>query len=182
MATEYYQAQRRAGEAYERFVLSCLVALGHDVTRHDTAAAQFAHGDLRVDGRDVEIKYDARLAETGNLYIEVAEKTDPQGVTWFPSGIARDTSARWYGIGDRRDWFLFRTRTLRETWAAERILTIDRGTSRGFLLSRARAAELAVKIWRWPATPLELSDVETALRAIGTKCFGITYTTEGDIE
>jgi hypothetical protein len=146
---DYYAQQRARGEAFEGYIAGRLVAEGHVVTRHAGRLAQIGRGDLCVDGVDLEVKLDERLAETGNLYIETAEKRARDHARWIPSGVRSVSSARWYGIGNYRDWFVFERVDLFLEASRHAGLTITRGTSQGFLLSPGRRAELLYRERHW---------------------------------
>lgn len=147
--SDYYTVQRALGEAYERYIVARLHREGIPIVRHETQAAQFAHGDVRIGADHVEIKLDQQFAVTTNLYIETAEKRRREQATWTPSGIFSRSTARWYGIGDYRDWFLFEREHLRQNARAERLLTIARGTSQGYLMRSSERLTLAVRVRHW---------------------------------
>ena len=48
----------------------------------------------------VEIKFDGNFRKTGNLYIEIAEKSDPSNPNYTASGILRDDNTWLWVIGD----------------------------------------------------------------------------------
>ena len=102
----------------------------------------------------IEIKRDMRLRETGNLYIEYAEKHDPRSSQWVPSGILKNDNSRFFLLGDfgqfyvlRRDDLLSLYRDLeagRPVPPGVRWANAGRNTSRGFVIPRALAAEKQV--------------------------------------
>ena len=59
------------------------------------------------------MKYDSRFRETGNLYIEVAEKSDAVLPNYTASGIMRDDNSWLYLIGDYEEAFIFAKNLLR---------------------------------------------------------------------
>jgi len=133
--TDYYAEQLALAEAFDDYLVRRLVAEGHPAHRHLGRAAQLAHGDLSICGVDVEVKFDQLFHTTGNLFIEIAEKREASRVQWTSSGIFSGSAAPWYGIGDYRDWFvLSRAWLKRLVPAPSGVITIGRGTSRGFLL------------------------------------------------
>lgn len=151
MTPTYYQQQRTRGEAYEAYLVGRLTASGVLVRRLATREDQLARGDLAYGRESIEVKFDTQLATTGNLFIEVAEKARAEQPDWRPSGIDSPSTAEWYGIGNERRFLLFLRRDLRafRTAAAPTILTIHRGTSRGFLLPVEQAIALVRQEWRW---------------------------------
>jgi hypothetical protein len=146
---DYYTQQLAIGQAYERYILEQLRAEGRVVESHATAALQLARGDLSVAGQDLEVKFDRLFASTGNLYIETAEKRDASRDYWTPSGVCASSAAIWYGIGDYRDFFLFKRVTLRDVARTARPIEIAMKTSRGFLLEAGRRAAFCVRERHW---------------------------------
>lgn len=146
---DYYATQRREGEAFERYLAVRLRAAGRHVARHADQASQYAHGDLRVDGIDLEIKFDTLAATTGNLYLEVAEKRDASRQHWTPSGVCSDSSAADYGVGDYRDWWLFERSVVKRLALSRPPITIARGTSQGVLLPITDAWRYSPRVFHW---------------------------------
>ena len=87
----------------------------------------------------IEIKYDMKFAETGNLYFEVAERTNPL-FNFSPSGIKRKDNAWLYLIGNYERAFLFSKRQLisihenMESYGYMGIAEKETATSKGFIL------------------------------------------------
>jgi len=95
---QYRQAQIADGELYQDFIVDVLFEhLGLAVVQYTSKAYQYAVGESRT---GVEIKHDKRYADTGNLYIETAEKAMPRPGPYVPSGIWRTDNAWLYVIGD----------------------------------------------------------------------------------
>lgn len=61
----------------------------------------------------MEIKRDGLYRQTGNLYIEVAEKARPREGDYVPSGIMRSDNSWLYGIGDELQFWIFPISLLR---------------------------------------------------------------------
>lgn len=161
--SDHYDSQRAQGDAYEAYMTARLRAEGLTVSRWATKADQLAHGDLCVNGDNVEIKYDTIFIRSGNLFVEVAEKRDRDRATWTPSGIDASSDARYYGIGDYVRFFLFDRAALRNFREAAQppVITINRETSRGFLLSAENRILLGPTLWRWRSgkAGVQLEDV-----------------------
>ena len=156
--SDYYADQLAAGDAYERYVLEQLNREGIQVARLGTQADQFALGDALIAGQPVEIKFDNRFAETGRLFIEIAEKRRAEQRDWHPSGIFAQSSAKWYGVGDYDWWFVFRRSALRAVAVTQRVITIGRQTSRGFLMAADLRKRLCVLERLWPR-PVTAADI-----------------------
>jgi hypothetical protein len=148
----YYDRMQALAWAYEGYIARRLRGRGHVVTQHVGQGAQLAHGDLRVDGIDYELKLDQIYARTGNLYIEVAEKRDYRRASWTPSGICSGSSATWYGVGNYRDWFLFQLHELAaaEDYRRPRLeIRHFESAGKGWLLTPALRRGLNVVEYHW---------------------------------
>jgi hypothetical protein len=154
-----FEAKLSEGQAYEGYISAQLVAEGHTVTPHVGKGPQLTHGDLRVNGVDLEVKFDKRLHLTGNLFIEVKERHSTAGA-WIASGVFASSSAAWYCIGDYvRAWW-FRRACLRTESDRHAIFKIQENTSQGWLLKPAERDRFAARVRRWTGrTPL--GDVAT---------------------
>jgi hypothetical protein len=115
MDSSYYAVQMAAGEAFERLVLDRLYDEWRTrLPRCETKADQITYGDTYL---GLEIKFDQQFAETGNLCIEIAERTHaakPGAVdtAYIDAGIYAASSAWLYGIGNAAEFFIFSRRTL----------------------------------------------------------------------
>lgn len=163
MGTEYYDQQRLEGEAYEAYVCARLEEEWRiRIERCTDRSTQISHGDTFF---GLEIKLDKRFAETGNLCIELAEKTNAKNPRFVPAGIRAESGAWLYGIGNEDEFFIFSKRTLRlladfiedrdrqprysERDKPNRIRTYETPTSRGFLLPRLRIGEYCEVYFFW---------------------------------
>ena len=86
----------------------------------------------------LEIKYDAPASKTGNLLVEIGERTSSSG-NWVKSGIYRGDNSIFYLIGNYDDAYLFDIRTLRNIHKKKEYLRVQR-TETGifFLLEKER--------------------------------------------
>ena len=170
MTGDYYGKQLHEAEQFEILVEKKLLEELHEgrpgfsITRHTTQATQLAHGDLRIsiaatgESWDIEIKNDKQMADTRNLYIETQEKSHPNNPDFIDSGIFASSSADLYGIGDECEFYLFDRAALRALAPPpDKWMTIDRGTSRGFLLEikdlstpGSPESEAPWREFRWP--------------------------------
>lgn len=135
--TDYYKEKLEAGLQYQDFVADQLrkadpcIILG----AYSSRKWQNDHGES---ASGIEIKHDMKLKETGNLYIEVAEKSSATLREYTPSGIMRDDNTWLYLIGDYEQAFLFSKHQLktvyanRNQWAARGIRERQTPTSIGF--------------------------------------------------
>lgn len=164
--TEYeaYRAQMEYEGAQHDFYVGWRLRLeGQTVVFYFTKKEQLAFGDQRVNGANVETKYDRRHAETGNLFIEIAEKK-PWMTTLTPSGIWAASAATIYAIGDYRDLYIFPRSDLREWVKGKPVFVLPTGTGEGVIMRPSDIEELEPKRRYWhdrtpdgfwaPITPL----------------------------
>jgi hypothetical protein len=132
---KYYSESLEKGLQYQDFVCSELYRRGVPVVGFSSKKYQNKHGE-NLSG--IEIKFDDRLKETGNVYIEIAEKSHPNNPYFVPSGIYRSDNSWLYAIGNYEVIYIFAKNTLvrLHAQAVKRgYRTIKIPTSRGFLLS-----------------------------------------------
>lgn len=134
-----YQDKLRQGEEYQDFI--CYVLMkehGLPVGCCSSKKWQLQLGETIV-GR-VEIKYDSRMMQTGNVSIEIAENVNGK---WIPSGILRNDSSFLYCQGCYEKAFMFSKRTLREYLNNEKPKIYEAGNSvRKFHLTMDQAKQL----------------------------------------
>ncbi len=94
----------------------------------------------------IEVKYDKKFRQTGNLYIEVAEKSSSSVAEYTPSGIMKKDNSWLYAIGDHETLYIFAVKHLRTF--ARKCHQVETPTSRGFLLPLDLAEKLAATILR----------------------------------
>lgn len=144
-----YRAEcARKADAFEQFNCDGFISTGRTCTRHIGMNAQLRFGDLRINGRDAELKFDQLHHETGNYYIEVAERRSAARA-WVNSGIYASSAAHWYIVGDYTHVLVFERAVLRSLAGDHRIIEIERRTSKGFLLERAEALRTMKYIQPW---------------------------------
>lgn len=112
------------------------------MVQYQSKRYQFERGE---NSGGIEIKLDTRFSQTGHLFIEVSEKTNPSNPAYVPSGIYRDDS--WlYAIGDYANVFVFLTRHLRWLHAKGLCTEKETPTARGFLLPESGARKYAATV------------------------------------
>lgn len=144
--TPYYKEKLEAGLEYQDFIADqlrkadpCIFIGAYSSRRYQNERGESASG--------IEIKYDMRFKETGNLYIEVAEKSNAALAEYSPSGIYRRDNTWLYLIGDYEQAFLFSKHQLQsihaseESWKRRGIRAVEIDTSRGFLYPAKNAVE-----------------------------------------
>jgi hypothetical protein len=121
--TEYYKEKLEAGLIYQDFVADqlrkddpCII-----IGAYSSSKYQNEHGESMS---GIEIKHDMLMKNTGNLYIEVAEKSNANLPDYTPSGIMRNDNTWLYLIGDYEQAFLFSKHQLKTLYADERNYSI----------------------------------------------------------
>lgn len=136
----YYESMFENGEGYQSYVKAVLgmeLQIPLDFTDK--------YGQLRVGEtiQGVEVKYDMRFKETGNLWIETAEKSSPEVKEYSPSGVFRNDNTWLYLIGDYDVMFVFGKKTLKRLSSEYAVRENNMKTSKGFLLPRKDAEKYA---------------------------------------
>lgn len=109
--TQYYKEKLELGLQYQDFVADILrIEAGIFIGAYSSKKYQCEKGESQC---GAEIKYDAVLEKTRNIYLEVAEKSKATNDNWIPSGICRDDNSWLYIIGDYNEIFIFCKHQLR---------------------------------------------------------------------
>ena len=132
----YYNDMFKKGEKYQEFVKESLYNMGLPIDFYTEKEDQYNKGETY---QGVEIKFDDKYTETGNLYIEVAEKTDARNRRYIASGIYRKDNTWLYVIGNYAIIFLFEKKMLLKLHKSRNFLReVTTKTSKGFLLDKKR--------------------------------------------
>lgn len=148
--TPYFLQKLQSGHEFEVWVEEEFRRNGVELGFYTDEQGQYA-GENQF---GLEIKHDMRLAETGNLYIEYQERLTRSG-PWVDSGVLKEDNARYWLIGSPAEYYIFRKsdlvalyRELRDSPTGVRGCSFAQertnGTSKGFLVSRQRAREIAL--------------------------------------
>jgi hypothetical protein len=144
------------GQEYQDYVMMKLHAHGIVLQCIQSKKFQLKRENLL----GLEIKFDDRMKETGNIYFETAEKSDPANREFIDSGILRDDENWLYGVGDYSQIFIFSKGRLQNIYShllkarEERRQPsiagtirdgIKAGTSRGFTLPISAALTICEK-------------------------------------
>jgi hypothetical protein len=142
---DYYREQLASGLEYQDFVAEQLYSVGLPLFNYASKKYQVERGENKL---GVEIKHDKKLRTTGNLWIEINEKSDPCKKAYVVSGINRSDNTWLYIIGDYQEIFIFSKKLLKQLISAKKYKTLENGTktSIGFLLPRCDAEKYAAKI------------------------------------
>ena len=105
--TELYAENFRLGLEYQDFVFEQLRHMDGMPIFLGAYASQKYQNERGESPSGIEIKYDRKFRQTGNLYIEVAEKSDAQLPNYTLSGVMREDNSWLYLIGDYDEAFIF---------------------------------------------------------------------------
>ena len=139
LSTEEHLRLMNLGWEQQDVVAFELQKRGWPICSYQSKAFQIALGENTV---GLEIKLDQRWHETGNLYLEVFEKNDPNQPEWVKSGISLDPVL--FCIGDRTRFWIFGTGVLRRLVKSGICQKTQTPTSKGFLLPVDEAIKHAV--------------------------------------
>lgn len=133
---------------FQDFVADLLLSeLGFVISNYSSRYYQFNKGENR---QGVEIKMDLRILETGNVSIEVAEKSRADIKVWTPSGIMREDNSWLYIQGNYNIVFIFGKTILRKLYLSryQNKVWEPKRTIRTFLLPISEAEKYALKVIR----------------------------------
>lgn len=140
---EYRREKMAEGNAFEDFVHDLLWKRGIGFVQFRSTVFQYERGE---NTGGVETKFDAKFSQTGNLYIEIAEKADPSRPRYTESGIYRSDNGWLYAIGDYSRVFVFSKTMLKLLHESGKYRAVETPTSRAFLLPLRRAEQCAALI------------------------------------
>lgn len=141
--TDQYKTNFEKGLLYQDYLVKMLAPMGIIIMPFSSKFSQFTTGESFSRH---EIKFDDRMSSTGNIYIEVGEKTSSSLENYTPSGILRDDNTLFFLIGNYQTLFFFSKKILKllvmgskkSQWAY-----VETPTSQGYLLPITEAAKYA---------------------------------------
>ena len=128
----YYDDKLEQGLIYQDYITVQLMKLGWSVNQFVSRKYQCEFGES-LSG--IEIKNDDRMKDTGNMYVEVAEKAS--NGTFVKSGICREDNTTFYVIGDYNVFYVFVKHQLKylcENYKKNNFKAVETETSRGILI------------------------------------------------
>ena len=133
-----------SGLAFQDFVSDLLrEELGIVITNYQSQRFQFGVGENK---QGIEIKLDRDILRTGNVSIEVAEKTKTSNKEYVSSGIYRSDNSWLYIQGNTSIVFIFAKSTLRLLHKSGRYRENTLPTLKSFLLPAEDARKYAAKV------------------------------------
>lgn len=141
--TEYYQDKLKEGLEYQDFVIHYLAQhFGLALSIYSSKKYQNQYGETE---QGIEIKFDNMSEKTGNLYIEISEKSNPDNDWFVDSGIYREDNSWLYLIGNYSIIYIFSKNILKLLYKSSRYKEVEIATSTGFLLPLKIADKCAAK-------------------------------------
>ena len=141
--TEYYKEKLTEGLYFQDFVVEQLYNIGLPIISYSSKEYQNLIGENKA---GLEIKYDQKFRTTGNIYIEIAEKSNANNSNFINSGIYRSDNTWLYLIGDKITIFIFSKKLLVQLHKSKRFRLVEIPTSKGFLLPLLDAEKYSAKI------------------------------------
>ena len=133
-----------SGLQFQDFVIDLLMReLGFALSNYSSRRWQFEVGENR---QGIEIKLDRRILETGNISIEVAEKSKSSNSKFIPSGIMREDNTWLYIQGNPDIIFIFAKTLLRGLYKSGKYRINEMPTIQRFLLPIKDAEAYAAKV------------------------------------
>ena len=139
-ADGYYEKKLEEGLVFQDVVTAALYRRGIVVVGYASRRFQVERGENML---GAEIKRDGHFRQTGNLYLETAEKAHPNNPAYAPSGIMRGDNSWLYVIGDEKTIYVFATKYLR--MLAGRYREVTTATSIGRLMPVAEADKYCIR-------------------------------------
>lgn len=140
---EYYSECLQKGLEFQDFVTSILLKeLGIALSSLNSKKYQYSIGE-NIQG--FEIKFDDKYKITGNIYIEIKEKSNPDNFNFIDSGIYRNDNTWLYLIGDYDEIFIFSKKHLILMNNSNKYKTVQTKTSIGFLIPKQDAVKYCIK-------------------------------------
>lgn len=139
----YYQEQLQRGLEYQDFVTDKLFELGISLNCYSSQKYQNEKGENKT---GIEIKLDNKMKQTGNLFIEYAEKRNKENEFYIPSGIERNDNTWLYAIGDYDTIYIIDKRVLQDLKTSQDVTHVTTSTSKGYLLTENMARKYSAKI------------------------------------
>jgi hypothetical protein len=137
----YYKEKLEQGLQFQDFVTQRMYLNGWVMVGYSSRLFQIKYGENIM---GAEIKNDQNFRKTGNLYIEIAEKSHPDNDEFVASGIYREDNSVFFIIGDTQTFWIFSTKLLRLLAECGRYRSVQIPTSKGFLLPLADSDKYSI--------------------------------------
>ena len=132
--TDNYKLMLEKGLQFQDFITDILIKeLGISLSTYSSQKYQNLKGENK---QGFEIKFDDKYKDTGNVYIEVAEKSNPLNENFISSGIYRNDNTWLYLIGDYKEIFIFSKKHLKLMYESKKYKEVIISTSKGMLIKK----------------------------------------------
>ena len=141
----YYKEQLEIGLQFQDVVTHELYMRGIVVVGYASRRYQIERGENML---GAEIKRDGNFRITGNLYLEIAEKTHPDNHEYIPSGVMRGDNSWLFVIGDEKTIWIFSTKWLIKMISngnSDRYKKVNGPTSIGYLMPLCEADKYCIR-------------------------------------
>lgn len=129
---KYYESNLDDANEFQDFICISLMQRGIVLSNMSSKKYQYNYGE-NIQG--FEIKLDKKFRESGNLYIEYKEKSDPNNVNYVDSGIVRNDNSWIYCVGDYKGIYLMQKSVLvAMKKGINKYRHVETPTSKGYLL------------------------------------------------
>lgn len=141
--TDNYKLMLEKGLQFQDFITDILLKeLGISLSTYSSQKYQNLKGENK---QGFEIKFDDKYKDTGNVYIEVAEKSNPLNENFISSGIYRNDNTWLYLIGDYKEIFIFSKKHLKLMYESKKYKEVIISTSKGMLIKKEDAEKYCIK-------------------------------------
>jgi len=141
--TENYKLMFKKGLEFQDFVTDILIKeIGISLSSYSSVKYQNLKGENK---QGIEIKFDDKYKDTGNIYIEIAEKSNPINKNYVNSGIFRNDNTWLYLIGNYDEIYIFSKKHLILMYNSKKYREVITVTSKGFLVNKKDADNYCVK-------------------------------------
>ena len=141
--TDNYKLMLEKGLQFQDFITDILIKeLGISLSTYSSQKYQNLKGENK---QGFEIKFDDKYKDTGNVYIEVAEKSNPLNENFISSGIYRNDNTWLYLIGDYKEIFIFSKKHLKLMYESKKYKEVIISTSKGMIIKKEDAEKYCIK-------------------------------------
>jgi hypothetical protein len=141
--TDNYKEMLHKGIEYQDFVTDVLIKeLGIALSSYGSAKYQYTKGENK---QGFEIKFDDKYKDTGNIYIEIAEKSNKLNNNFVSSGIFRNDNTWLWITGNYVEIYIFSKKHLKLMFNTNKFRNVVTDTSKGFLINKEHAEKYCIK-------------------------------------
>lgn len=141
--TELYKEMLQKGLEYQDFITDMLLKeIGISLSTYSSKKYQYNIGENK---QGIEVKFDDMYKKTGNIYIEIKEKSNAINANYVDSGIYRSDNTWLYVIGDYTEVYIFSKKQLILMHKKDIFKEVTTPTSIGFLIPKSKAEQYSIK-------------------------------------